>query len=64
MSEIVLEKNDNPFITNRIDKTKKEKIELEIHSDIIDYFKKKSKEIGIPFNMLIDRYLSKALNPL
>ncbi len=30
----------NPFVTNTIDKSKIEKIELDIHSDILDYFKK------------------------
>lgn len=63
----VLENNvvrNNPFIKTKIDKNKVEKIELNVHSDIIKYFKEKSKEIGIPFEILIDRYLSKALNPL
>ena len=55
---------NNPFLKTRIDKNKVEKIELNIHSDIIKYFEKKSEEIGIPFDILIDRYLSKALNPL
>ena len=53
----------NPFIKNTIDKNKTEKIELDIHSDILDYFKKKSIENGIPLDILIDRFLSKALNP-
>lgn len=53
----------NPFVTNTIDKSKIEKIELDIHSDILDYFKKKSVETGIPLKILIDRFLSKALNP-
>lgn len=63
----VLENNvvrNNPFIKTKIDKNKVEKIELNVHSDIIKYFKEKSNEIGIPFEILIDRYLSKALNPL
>lgn len=59
-----LVENNNPFISNKIDKNRKEVIELEIHSDIVAFFKNKSKELGIPFNMLIDRYLSKALNPM
>ena len=63
----VLENNvirDNPFLKTKINKNKMEKIELNIHSDVIKYFKEKSGEIGIPFDILIDRYLSKALNPL
>ncbi len=63
----VLENNvirDNPFLKTKINKNKIEKIELNVHSDIIKYFKEKSDEIGIPFDVLIDRYLSKALNPL
>lgn len=55
---------ENPFVKNTIDKNKIEKVELSIHTDILEYFKKKSVEIGIPFEMLIDRYLSKALNPI
>lgn len=53
----------NPFIKNNIDKNKMEKVELNIHSDVLDYFKKKAIDIGIPFEILIDRFLSKALNP-
>lgn len=53
----------NPFVKNTIDKSKVEKIELNIHSDIIEYFKEKSIENGIPFDILVDRFLSKALNP-
>ena len=63
----VLENNiirDNPFLKTKINKNKMEKIELNVHSDVIKYFKEKSGEIGIPFDILIDRYLSKALNPL
>lgn len=66
MNEI-LEKNivrDNPFVNNKIDKKKVEKIELTVHSDVIDYFRQKSIENDIPFDVLIDRYLSKALNPI
>ena len=62
----VLENNiirDNPFLKTKINKNKMEKIELNVHSDVIKYFKEKSGEIGIPFDILIDRYLSKALNP-
>ena len=63
----ILENNiirDNPFLKTKINKNKMEKIELNVHSDVIKYFKEKSGEIGIPFDILIDRYLSKALNPL
>ena len=49
---------------NKIDKKKVEKIELTVHSDVIDYFRQKSIENDIPFDVLIDRYLSKALNPI
>lgn len=66
MNEI-LEKNivrDNPFLENKIDKSKMEKVEINVHSDVIDYFRQKSKENDIPFDVLIDRYLSKALNPI
>lgn len=66
MNEI-LEKNivrDNPFVNNKIDKKKVEKIELTVHSDVIDYFRQKSIENDIPFDVLIDRYLSKALNTI
>ena len=55
---------ENPFVKNTIDKNKIEKVELSIHTDTLEYFKKKSVEIGMPFEMLIDRYLSKALNPI
>lgn len=66
MNEI-LEKNivrDNPFLENKIDKSKMEKVEINVHSDVIDYFKQKSLENNIQFDILVDRYLSNALNPM
>lgn len=66
MNEILEKKiiRDNPFLDNKIDKCKMEKVEINVHSDVIDYFKQKSLENNIPFDILVDRYLSKALNPL
>ena len=66
MNEILEKKivRDNPFLENKIDKSKMEKVEINVHTDVIDYFKQKSLENNIPFDILVDRYLSKALNPL
>ena len=66
MNEIFEKKivRDNPFLENKIDKSKMEKVEINVHSDVIDYFKQKSLENNIPFDILVDRYLSKALNPM
>ena len=40
----------------------KKQITINIHSEVLDYFKQMSKETGIPYQILIDLYLLDCVN--
>lgn len=55
----MIEKNELDDLLNNSDSNDKKKyISIKIHSDTIDYFKKISTEMGIPYPKLINSYLS------
>jgi predicted DNA binding CopG/RHH family protein len=47
---------------NPYSKRLKKQITININDDTISYFKKQSKEVGIPYQALINLYLSDCVN--
>lgn len=56
------EYNFENSIANPYKKAAKEKVTIQLNTDVVDYFKSESTRTGIPYQSIINFYLSDCVN--